>query len=415
MTASELETQIRQLRATELFDPDWYCARYGDVALLGMGPEEHYLRIGARLLREPGPHFSTGYYLTTHADVARSGMNPLLHFVNNGRAEGRTGSAIAHLTAEQQAKVREAFDEQFYMSQVAETEFPVFDALHHYLSVGWKQGLDPHPDFSTSYYLKRAADVRGRGGTNPLVHYVLGGKGEGRRVLPYAERIRRVQSNPKVSVIVPNYNHGRFLDQRLQSILNQTYQNIEVIVLDDCSSDNSVEVISRHCDCNPDMIRCILNTKNSGNVFRQWRKGVEEARGELVWICESDDFCDPGFLEALVPNFKDRSINVAFGRIQFSDREGGFRPGLDAYREGAEPGIWGQRTCRPASEWFSKGFGVNNVIANVGGCVFRRQSLSDAVWEEAQTYTVLGDWFLYANLSGGGQIVYEPDAVAFFR
>lgn len=415
LAGGELETQIRQLRATELFDPDWYCARYGDVPLMGMGPEEHYLRIGARLRRDPGPHFSTGYYLTTHADVYRSGVNPLLHFVYNGRAEGRRGSAIAHLTAQEEARVREAFDQRFYMSQVAETEFPVFDALHHYLSVGWKQGLDPTPDFSTSYYLKRAADVRGSAGTNPFVHHVLVGKAEGRRVLPFAERIRRVRSNPKVSVIVPNYNHGRFLDQRLQSILDQTYQNIEVIVLDDCSSDNSVEVISGHCERNPGKIRCILNTKNSGNVFRQWRKGAEEARGELVWICESDDFCDPGFLEALVPNFKDRSINVAFGRIQFSDAEGGFRPGLDAYREGAEPGIWDLRTCRPASEWFSNGFGVNNVIANVGGCVFRRQSLSEAVWEEAQSYTVLGDWFLYANLAGGGQVVYEPAAVASFR
>lgn len=413
--AHELETQIRQIRASELFDPDWYHARYGDVTLLGIGPEEHYLRIGARLLRDPGPHFSTGYYLTTHADVARSGMNPLLHFVNNGRAEGRWASSISHLTAEEVTRVREAFDQRFYMSQVAETEFPVFDALHHYLSLGYKQGLDPTPDFSTSYYLKRAPDVRNSTGTNPFVHYILTGEAEGRRVLPFAERIRRVRNNPKISVIVPNYNHGRFLDQRLQSILDQSYQNIEVIVLDDASSDNSVEVISRHCDGNSAKVRCILNSKNSGNVFRQWRKGVEEARGELVWICESDDFCDPGFLEALVPNFRDRSVNIAFGRIQFADKDGDFRPGLDAYREGAEPGIWSQRACRPAAEWFSNGFGVNNVIANVGGCIFRRQELTESVWDEAESYTVLGDWFLYANLAGGGQIVYEPAAVAFFR
>ena len=53
-------------------------------------------------------------------------------------------------------------------------------------------------------------------------------------------------ASPLISVVVPNYNHARYLDQRLQSILNQTYRNIEVIILDDCSIDNSLEVISKY-------------------------------------------------------------------------------------------------------------------------------------------------------------------------
>ena len=54
--------------------------------------------------------------------------------------------------------------------------------------------------------------------------------------------------SPLVSVIIPNYNHARFLDERIQSILNQTYQNFEVIILDDISSDNSVEFINQYKD-----------------------------------------------------------------------------------------------------------------------------------------------------------------------
>jgi glycosyltransferase involved in cell wall biosynthesis len=58
--------------------------------------------------------------------------------------------------------------------------------------------------------------------------------------------MKEIMNNPLVSVIIPNYNHARFLDERIQSILNQTYQNFEVIILDDKSSDNSVEVINKY-------------------------------------------------------------------------------------------------------------------------------------------------------------------------
>src|SRR5262249_35318549 len=155
--------------------------------------------------------------------------------------------------------------------------------------------------------------------------------------------------------------------------------------------------------------------KNSGNVFQQWQTGIENSRGELVWICESDDFCEKDFLEKLVPHFADSSVNIAFGRIQFSDGHGSFKPGLDSYRDGAEPGIWSTPLVRPACHWFANGFGVNNVIANVAGCIWRRQPFAASVCEEAKACGVLGDWFLYAHIAGGVQIAWEPEAIAYFR
>lgn len=55
-----------------------------------------------------------------------------------------------------------------------------------------------------------------------------------------------MKDNPLVSVIIPNYNHARYLEQRLESVFNQTYQNFEVIFLDDCSTDNSVELVKEY-------------------------------------------------------------------------------------------------------------------------------------------------------------------------
>ena len=95
----------------------------------------------------------------------------------------------------------------------------------------------------------------------------------------------------KVSIIVPNYNHEKYLDERIQSILNQTYQDFEIIILDDCSTDNSKFVIEKFRN-NEHVSHIVYNEQNSGSTFKQWERGFELAKGELIWIAESDDSCD---------------------------------------------------------------------------------------------------------------------------
>ncbi|QSZ60063.1 glycosyltransferase [Rhizobium sp. ZX09] len=223
------------------------------------------------------------------------------------------------------------------------------------------------------------------------------------------------QRGVRVTAIVPNFNHARYLAQRLDSILVQTYPLVDILVLDDCSGDESRSVIESYVKRFPERISAVYNTENSGNVFRQWQKGHSLAKGDLVWICESDDFCEPTFIERMVNVFRDPSVMMAFGRIQFANSQGEYFAGLDHYREDSEPGIWDGRVTRPAAEWFRGGFGVKNVIANVGGSLWRRFEISDQVWEEARSFKIMGDWYLYSIIAGGGQIAYEPSAVSYFR
>ena len=103
----------------------------------------------------------------------------------------------------------------------------------------------------------------------------------------------------RVSVIVPNYNHGQFLKERLDSVLNQSFRDFELIILDDCSTDNSGEVISGYSG-RPNVSSIILNKKNTGNPFKQWQLGLAHASGTWVWIAESDDFADLNFLETML-------------------------------------------------------------------------------------------------------------------
>src|SRR5665811_2252292 len=122
---------------------------------------------------------------------------------------------------------------------------------------------------------------------------------------------------PKVSVIVPNFNHAKYLLERLESIYGQTYGNTEVILLDDCSSDDSVAVLRDYAERYPDKTICRFNEENSGGVFHQWKKGLELATGELVWIAESDDYCSANLLEELVRSFQNPAVMLAFARTEF--------------------------------------------------------------------------------------------------
>jgi glycosyltransferase involved in cell wall biosynthesis len=83
-----------------------------------------------------------------------------------------------------------------------------------------------------------------------------------------------VSNHPLVSIIIPNYNHARFLDERMTSVLEQTYQHIEVIILDDCSTDNSREVIEKYRS-NPKVSKIVFNDTNSRSPFKQWYKGFQ--------------------------------------------------------------------------------------------------------------------------------------------
>jgi glycosyltransferase involved in cell wall biosynthesis/ubiquinone/menaquinone biosynthesis C-methylase UbiE len=322
------------------------------------------------------------------------------------------------------------FDATWYLNANPDVAAAKFDPVLHYLLNGAREGRPPGPKFSGAEYLRANPDVLGTG-TNPLVHYVRYGRSEGRRTSVPRESISEAPASPGplhrslpfgsasyrplVSVIVPNYNHKTFLVERIDSILNQTYVNTEIILLDDHSTDGSQRVLKDYHSRYPERVRLLLNDENSGNVFLQWKKGLDLARGALIWICESDDYCDKNFLELIVPYFEDLSVNGAFGKIQFAASDGRMQHGLDSYREGAEPGIWEDPVRRPAHRWFCGGFGVNNVIPNVGGSVWRKQALLDQIWAEAQTANVVGDWFLYCQFSGGGQIAYEPRAVSYFR
>lgn len=86
---SKFAEEIRVIEQSGMFDRQWYLDQYPDVAALDIDPIQHYLRIGAKLNRNPSTKFDTGYYILAYRDVALDGINPLLHYILWGRDEGR--------------------------------------------------------------------------------------------------------------------------------------------------------------------------------------------------------------------------------------------------------------------------------------------------------------------------------------
>ena len=125
-----------------------------------------------------------------------------------------------------------------------------------------------------------------------------------------------------VSVIIPNYNHAPFLKERIDSVLNQTYDNFEVIILDDKSTDNSKEVIANYRG-HPKISHIVYNEENSGSTFKQWQKGFSLAKGDYIWIAESDDVAHPDFLKRLMSGIESNpNVVLAFSNLKMIDRNG---------------------------------------------------------------------------------------------
>ncbi|PWE21731.1 hypothetical protein DF188_05825 [Aliarcobacter skirrowii] len=383
-----------------LFDEKYYLLTYPDVRKADIDPLKHFIKSGWKEGRNPNPNFDTKYYLENNPDVKESEINPLSHYIRFGAKEGRTVNSANKLIDKYTSNNKQNIIIKFarVLKIIIKEPTLVFKFFKSVFQDGLAVSIEKIKIKSTNGYYE------------PTLIFL-----NNINLEKYNQELEKIEFAPKVSVIVPNYNHAKFLNMRIDSILNQTYRNFEILLLDDCSTDNSRDILLDYEKKYPSLIKTIFNTTNAGNVFKQWEKGIQSAKGELVWICESDDFCENDFLEKIVNHFRNPAVNIAFGRIQFSDINGKFQKGLDSYREGAERGIWNKSIIRPAKKWFCNAFGVNNVIANVGGCVFKKQNLSKDIWEEARTYKILGDWYLYSHLANGGLIAYEPDAISYFR
>lgn len=229
---------------------------------------------------------------------------------------------------------------------------------------------------------------------------------------------RRKKENISVSVVVPNYNYEKFLYQRIYSILYQDYKIEELIILDDCSSDNSKELIdSLVNELKPYInIKSCYNEINSGTAFKQWKLGFELAKSDYVWIAEADDYCDKKLLSSLIkPIESEKSIVISYADTAFVDENGikrlkTIKPEIDILNTGH----WNEDFINDGISEIKNYCYLNCTIANVSSCIIKNDNYKKYL-TESSNYKQAGDWLFYINVLKNGKIAFKNKTLNYYR
>lgn len=123
-----------------------------------------------------------------------------------------------------------------------------------------------------------------------------------------------------VSVIMPSYNAAKYVERALNSVFEQTYQKVEIVIVDDHSSDGTPELIQKYADIHPE-IRYVPLEKNMGAGYAR-NKALELARGQYVAFLDCDDEWMPDKLERQLKCMKENNTSFGYAAIEMIDEDG---------------------------------------------------------------------------------------------
>jgi glycosyltransferase involved in cell wall biosynthesis len=200
---------------------------------------------------------------------------------------------------------------------------------------------------------------------------------------------------PLVSVVIATYNMGQYIDQAVDSILNQTWPTIEVVVIDDGSTDNTAEVMARY---KVDQRVIYISTPNQGQPKAK-NCGINNTRGEFIAFCDADDLWERNKLEVQMPLFSNPSVGVVYSEVSNID----------------ENNI---RYIKPASETRHTGRVTNQMLIEnfvpFGTAIIRRQCIEkNGIFDEEFRMGI--DWDLWLRYSLNWEFAYTPERTYIYR
>jgi len=223
----------------------------------------------------------------------------------------------------------------------------------------------------------------------------------------------------RITVILPNYNHARYLPRRIESILSQTLADFELLILDNKSLDDSREVIARY-QTDP-RVRAVFNETNSGSPYLQWRLGLSLSQSEYVWIAESDDYAEPVLLEKLVGALDENpSAGLAVANsLAVDENDQPLENYLDLFKNdpryaGYDFSGWDRDFAMAGREYTARYLFPWNTIPNASAVVFRRSAV-EAAGGPVTNMKICGDWMTYINILMASDIVRVADVLNYFR
>lgn len=219
-------------------------------------------------------------------------------------------------------------------------------------------------------------------------------------------------NQPLVSIIFTSYNHQEYLRQALDSLVNQTYPNTEIIIIDDCSTDGSQEILRTYQHL-PN-INLQLQTRNSGSYVKASNLGASYAKGEYLLFAQCDDFAEPTQIEQLMDAFvRNPSVGVVYSKSNLVDKNGIVFSNDFVGRE---------RKFKEAvkNNPLIKGLQLKEflfyscVIPNLSAALIRT-NLYKKVAGLSDMYLVVADWELWLDLSDSTDFYYIERPLNNFR
>ena len=261
------------INKNDLFDIGYYLKNNEDVRVNGMDPLLHYIYHGFNEGRNPSPTFDNDHYLKSHLDVENSDLNPLIHYVLYGIKEGRitTNSEVNRYKG---------------ISEVERNKNEKTKKLR-----------------STVKYKMQKFRARIGSKIKQFNLYGVGGK----------------KSKYCVSVIMPTYNRANIIERAIDSVLNQTFTNYELIIVDDGSTDNTENLIKKNYGNYLNGKIKYIKEENSG-VAKARNTGLAIAEGEIIAYLDSDNQWLDNYLEKMVSALLDNNKNTAYAAMEVDDK-----------------------------------------------------------------------------------------------
>ena len=292
-----------------VFFREGYELEYPDVKAAGIDPWHHYVQNGFSEKRDNGLNppedlFFAAGYLAMYPDVAESGEDPWHHYASRGKAEGR-GNGIH--------PDEKSFFAEGYLAMYPDVAETGEDPWRHYALKGRAAGRDSglHPDrrmFFAGGYLALYPELA-KSGTDPWHHYILHGKAEGRD-----------KGSPRVSVVIPVYNVERYLRECLESVVKQSLKQIEIICVNDGSTDGSLGILNEYAERDA-RVSVISQTNQGAGAARN--AGLEVAIGTYLAVLDADDRYDLSLLEKMLDLAQQNNLDIAVCRSQQLDNRAG--------------------------------------------------------------------------------------------
>ena len=219
--------------------------------------------------------------------------------------------------------------------------------------------------------------------------------------------------HPKVSVVIPNYNHARYVSERIDSILGQTFNDLELLILDDASTDDSHKELARYWS--RPRVRIVVNSRNSGSAFPQWNRGISLSKGEYLWIAESDDSADPRFLETLIPLLDEQSdVGLAYCQSRLINKESvEIGDSLD-WTSDLDPERWKSDFINDGTDEIRRYLIHKNTIPNASAVIARRSVLLK-VFPVDTSFKLCGDWMHWGKMLLHAGVAYVAEPLNYWR